>query len=140
MSLLADSIETARRLALVVGEETRQLLARGDIAGLKSLASEKAALADRMEQLVDAMKRAGRAALLAEPASMRADLRAAMAALDGTLAENARVLGRRKSLSEDLLGAVLAEAKRQAGTRLSVYGRSAPRTERAAAIACSTRV
>lgn len=135
MSLAKDTIETVRRLTALVIEETESLKARVAAADLRRIAEEKAQLADRMEQLCEAMKRAGRAALGAEPPELREALSAAMSDFNAALAANGTILVRRKSLSEDMIEAVLAEAKRQAGTQLAAYGRAAPRAERAAAIA-----
>lgn len=135
MSLAADTLDAARRLTALVTEETRAMTERAPSAELKALGEEKALLADRIEHLNAAMKRAGKAALLAEPPETRAALAAAMAELSRALGENGKILGRRKALSEGLIDAVLAEAKRQAGTQLAAYGRAAPRAEKTAAIA-----
>lgn len=140
MSLAADTLETTLRLTALIVEETRALAARAATADLKAFADEKALLGDRIAVLGEAMKRAGKAALLAEPPSMRTALAEAMAALNTALTANGKVLARRKSLSEGLIDAVLVEARRQAGTQLSAYGRAAPRTEKAAAIACNTQI
>lgn len=139
MSLVTDTLEAARRLAALIVEETEAIAAHAPATDLKAFADEKALLADRIDQLGEAMKRAGKAALLAEPAALRAALTEAMAGLNAALADNGKVLMRRKALSEGLIDAVLSEARRQAGTQLSTYGRQGPRAEKAAAIACNTQ-
>ena len=135
MSLVADTLDTVRGLTALLAEETAALAARAKDADLKAFAASKALLADRISEQCEAMKRAGRQALVAEPEALRRALAEAFAAMQRALAENAAILDRRRSLSEGLVNAVLAEAKRQAGTQLAGYGRTAPRGEKAAAIA-----
>lgn len=135
MSIIVDLLDAVQRLTAHVTEETAAIEARSTAADLKALAKEKGHFADRIERLTEAMKHAGRPALLAEPPDLRDSLAAAIAAMNAALQANGRVIGRRMALSEGLLEAVLKEAKRQSGTQLSAYGTARPQRERAAAIA-----
>lgn len=140
MSLLNDTIDAVRALTLLLDEETSALA--GGVRGYNNqgIAEQKAHFADRVHDLTEAMKRAGRQAIIAEPLTARNALDAALKALQHALDANARILERRKLLSEGLIAAVLAEAKRQAGTQLNAYGTQSPRPERAAAIAYNSNV
>lgn len=140
MSLINDTIEAVRSLTLLLEEETGALaIGVRDYNG-QGVAEQKAHFADRVQDLTEAMKRAGRQAIVAEPLAAKNALDTALKALQQALDANARMLERRKLLSEGLIAAVLAEAKRQAGTQLNAYGTQTPRPERAAAIAYNTNV
>jgi hypothetical protein len=139
VSLLTETLDAVRALTALLAEETEALTARRRGPELKAFADGKALLADRIADLTEAAKRAGRPALVAEPPALRAAVAEAMVALQAALAANARILERRKALSEGLIDAVLVEAKRQAGTQLAGYGRASGRGDRAAAIAYNAR-
>ncbi len=139
MSLLAETLDAVRALTALLAEETEALTARRRGGELKVFADDKARLADRIADLTEAVKRAGRPALAAEPPALRAAVAEAMVALQAALAANARILERRKALSEGLIDAVLVEARRQAGTQLAGYGRTSGRGDRAGAIAYNAR-
>jgi flagellar biosynthesis/type III secretory pathway chaperone len=139
MSLVTDMLDSVEQLTRLLVAETRLVDSHAAAAEIKSCADDKAALADRIAQLNEAMKRAGRATILAEPETLRRQLVEALNAMQDALAVNGKLIARRRALSQGLLDAVLEEARRQAGTRLAAYGRSVSAEQRAAAIACNTR-
>lgn len=140
--MLADCLDLVERLRAVIDEETSRLTAGEPPTRLEGLAAEKTRLTDQLEAAQEALKRSGRAALLATDPAERAKLRDAVAAFNAAVAENGRVVARKKELSEGLIEAVVAEARRQSGAAASTYAPAgaSPAKPRAAALAFNATV
>lgn len=140
--MLAECLALVERLRTVIDEETRRLTAGEAPTSLEALAAEKSRLTDQLEAAQETLKRSGRAALLATDPTERARLRDALAAFNAAVAENGRVVARKKELSEGLIEAVVAEARRQSGAAVNTYAPAGagPAKPRAAALAFNATI
>ncbi len=139
--MLADALTLAHRLHDLVAEESARLEAGESASALSALTDEKTRLTGELAQMKESMKIAGREALVrAATPEVRRDLQAALEKLDAALIRNGQMLARKKQLSESLMGSVLAEARRVAGTQANVYGAAASARTRAAALSFNSRV
>ena len=117
-----DLIDVIRSLGAVLGEETQRLHSAGRSPELAELAAAKQRLVAALEARLARLSRE----CPGWPASLEREERTELADALGDLLEgqaaNAAALERHISLTLDLLGAILAEARRLGGTRHAVYG------------------
>lgn len=115
--MIDGMIETARSLAALMEEESDELTQRGRHPDHAEIAAAKTRLVASLEAEIARLNREtpGWAEKLDESES--GALSEAMAALRDTATVNAKVLDRQLSLSNELIEAVSAEAKRLTGNR-----------------------
>lgn len=141
MSVVDECIRLAEALIAVIEEETRRLSAGELASSLKSLVSSKVRQAEQLERQLVILKKSDPAAIKATGEEKHGQLGEALQRLVEVCADNGKVIVRRQALSDDLLGAILDEARRVSGATIMRYcekGGSKP-GHRSAAVSIDAR-
>ncbi len=140
---MSDNLtETMQTLRTLMAEETRLLANGGWPVDIAALTSAKLRLIGTLEAKVAERERGASDWLEALSMVDRTSLLAAIDSLREAAAGNAAVIGRQIDLSQELLGAIAAEARRLGGTQSHTYRASGevPKRAGSAPVAINTRL
>lgn len=140
--MIAECIRLAEGLVEVVEEETRRLQAGEGIGSLKALVTSKVRLTDQLEREIALLKKAEPAAVKAAGDEEHERLVKALDRLAVAAEENGKIVQRKQAITDDLLGAVLQDVRRNSGATIMRYGEkgSSLPGHRSAAVAVDARL
>lgn len=142
MTVIAESLRLAKDLTAIVEEETERLTNGESASSLRTLVESKTRLTEQFEQQLRLLKQTDPAVIEACPVEERDELKIALARLSESTIENGKIIIRKQALTDDLLGAVVEEARRSNGATIMRYGDTGSKRpgHRSAAVAVDTRL
>lgn len=114
-------LDTIRSITALMEEESARLTAPGRYLELAETAEAKVRLTARLGEMITRRRREQPDWPAADP-DRHEELRAAIARLRDVASENAAILKRQIDLSNEMMAAVAAEARRKSGKRGGTYG------------------
>lgn len=122
MTVIDECIRLAESLTAIIEEETERLAAGERVSELKNLVASKVRHAEQLERQLAVLKKSDPAAMRAAGEERHERLGELLKHAGELCIENGKIIARRQGVTDDLLGAILGEARRVSGATIMRYG------------------